>query len=85
MRVSEVLPVSVRTAFFEGVKGEKYQPAGVVLTPEKVAHHVLLCAASAHPPAESLPFWPVRLVFALEAIAPTAVARFVAARLQPRT
>lgn len=68
--VSEVLPVSVRTPFFENVEGHKYEPKGVVQTPEQVAHSIVRCAKARRPPAEVLPYRPVRLAFIADAILP---------------
>src|SRR5207248_8264159 len=50
--VSEVLPISVQTKFFDNVKGEKYQPTGVVLPPETVAQSILRCATARRPRPE---------------------------------
>lgn len=76
--VTEVLPISVRTKFFDNVKGSKYKPAGVVLTTESVAASIVQCARAAHPPAEVLPYRPVRAAFALESLLPNLVARLMA-------
>jgi short-subunit dehydrogenase len=70
VHVSEVLPISVKTPFFEHVKGQKYRPGGIVLTPEDVARSIVRCAASAHPSAEVLPYRPMRAVFVLDALFP---------------
>ena len=76
VRVSEILPISVRTQFFNSVKGERYQPGGVVLTPEQVAASIVRAARQKYPPAEVLPYRPVRLVFAIDSLLPGALARF---------
>lgn len=68
--VSEVLPISVRTKFFDNAAGEKYEPGGVVLTTEQVAASIVRCATLNRPPAEALPYRPVRAVFALDAAFP---------------
>jgi hypothetical protein len=81
--VSEVLPVSVRTRFFDSVQGEKYHPSGVMLTSEKVALSIVQCAASAHPPAEVQPYFPIRFIFVLTALFPTLMA-WIAAYLHQR-
>lgn len=67
---TEVLPISVRTRFFENVRRGRYTPSGVTLTPEQVARCVVRCLQAKRPPAEALPYRPVRAAFALEAIAP---------------
>lgn len=68
--VSEVLPVSVRTDFFDNVKGAKYKPGGVVQTAQTVADSIVGCAAARKPGAEILPFAPIRAVFFLDALFP---------------
>ncbi len=68
--VSEVIPVSVRTPFFENARGKKYRPLGVVLTPEKVAASIVKCALSRRPRPEVWPFLGIRMVFLLNALAP---------------
>ena len=68
--VSEILPISVRTKFFDNLEGDKYQPGGIVLTKERVAESILKCAAMNRPPAEALPYRPIRAVFALDALIP---------------
>ncbi len=68
--VSEVLPISVRTKFFDNLEGEKYEPGGVVLTSAQVAATIVRCATMRRPPAEALPYRPVRAVFALDALLP---------------
>lgn len=73
--VTEVLPISVRSRFFENVKGEKYKPAGIVLTSERVAESIVNCAQATHPKAEVLPYGPVRAVFVLDALFPGLMAR----------
>lgn len=76
--VSEVLPVSVQTRFFESVHGEPYRPSGVMLTSERVARSIVRCAATAHPPAEVLPYSPIRIIFILTALFPSFMARIAA-------
>ena len=73
--VSEVLPISVRTRFFDNVKDGKYVPHGFVLTPEGVAQDILLCIASRRPRPEILPFRGIRLVFVLNALLPGLLVR----------
>ncbi|MCS6777911.1 MAG: SDR family NAD(P)-dependent oxidoreductase [Chloroherpetonaceae bacterium] len=73
--VSEVLPISVRTRFFNNVQGKTYQPSGVVLTSDAVARSIVRCTRSARPPAEVLPYPPVRLAFVLDALFPGLMAR----------
>ena len=68
--VSEVLPISVRTKFFDNAAGEKYEPGGVILTTEQVAASIVRCAIMNRPLAEVLPYRPVRAVFALDAAFP---------------
>ena len=75
VQVSEVLPISVRTKFFDNVKGEKYEPGGVILTPAQVANSIVRAATMKNPPAEVLPYRPVRLVFALDSILPGTLGR----------
>lgn len=75
--VSEVLPISVRTPFFDRVEGEKYQPKGVVQTPEQVAQSIVRCARARRPRAEVLPYLPVRLAFIVDAILPGLLDRFM--------
>ena len=79
--VSEVLPVSVRTRFFESVHGVQYVPSGVMLTSEKVALSIVRCAAAARPAAEVQPYYPIRFIFILTAIFPSLMAG-IAAYLQ---
>lgn len=78
VHVSEALPISVRTHFFQNVKGKKYRPSGIVLTPEQVAESIVRCAASRHPKAEVLPYRPIRAVFVLDALFPGLIDRFTA-------
>jgi len=81
--VSEVLPVSVRTRFFDSVHGEKYNPSGVMLTSDQVAHSIVLCAAAPRPPAEVQPYYPIRFIFILTALFPSLMAS-IAAHLQAK-
>jgi short-subunit dehydrogenase len=75
--VSEVMPVSVRTKFFDNVKGETYRPSGVVQTPEQVAQVILRCAKAARPKAEVLPYRLLRIPFVLDALLPGILDRFL--------
>jgi short-subunit dehydrogenase len=75
--VSEVLPISVRTKFFENVKGEKYQPHGLIQTAEHVAAAMVRCAASRRPMPEVLPYRLVRFAFIADAILPGILDRFL--------
>lgn len=68
--VSEVTPISVRTPFFDHTKGEKYAPGGVILTAEQVAASIVRCANAKNPPAEVLPYRPVRAAFLLDTLLP---------------
>ena len=81
--VSEVLPVSVRTRFFDSVHGEKYTPSGVMLTSDQVAHSIVQCAAATRPPAEVQPYYPIRFIFILTALFPSLMAA-IAAHLQAK-
>ncbi len=74
--VTEVIPISVRTPFFDNVKGKAYKPLGVVITPEQVANCIVRCAASDRPPPEVWPFRWIRLVFLLNVLAPGVVVRY---------
>jgi short-subunit dehydrogenase len=74
--VTEVLPISTRTAFFETATnraGQPYRPRGLVQTPEYVAERILACIR--HPVAELHTTPLLRPVFALEALAPNLVER----------
>lgn len=75
--VTEVLPVSVSTPFFDNVGGKKYRPTGVVQTPEHVAKCILRCAEARKPRAEVLPYRPVRLAFIADAILPGILDHFL--------
>ena len=81
--VSEVLPVSVRTRFFDSVHGEKYKPSGVMLTSDQVAHGIVCCAAATRPAAEVQPYYPIRFIFILTALFPSLMAA-IAAHLQKK-
>lgn len=70
VHVSEALPISVRTQFFDNVKGQKYRPSGVVLTVESVAQSIVRCAQSRRPKAEVLPYRPIRFAFLIDALLP---------------
>jgi uncharacterized protein len=80
VHVTEVLPISVRTKFFDNVEGEKYKPAGIVLTAETVACSIVRCAQSPRPKAEVLPYRLVSLVFVLDALFPGLIARIAASK-----
>jgi len=73
--VTEILPISVRTRFFDNMRGERSQPSGVVLTPEMVAQSILRCAAARRPKPEILPFPGIRAVFVLNALSPDLLSR----------
>lgn len=73
--VTEVVPISVRTPFFDHVRGKTYRPVGVVITPESVANSIIRCAQSKSPPPEVWPFRWIRLVFLLNALAPGLLVR----------
>jgi short-subunit dehydrogenase len=70
VHVCECLPISVRTPFFDSVRGHTYRPGGIVQTPEQVANVIVRAAAMTSPPAEILPFRPVRLAFVVDALLP---------------
>ncbi len=70
IHVTEVLPISVRTKFFDNLKGEKYRPGGLVITTEKVADCIVNCTAHPTLRAEVLPFVPLHLAFIAEVIVP---------------
>ncbi len=70
VQVGECLPISVRTPFFDSVRGEKYRPGGIVQTPAHVAEAIVRAAAKPHLPAEILPYRPVRLAFVVDALLP---------------
>ena len=75
--VSEVLPISVRTKFFDNVAGEKYEPGGIILTKEQVAASIVRCVVMKRPPAEVLPYRLVRAAFTLDAMLPGIFDRFM--------
>lgn len=78
VHISEVLPISVRTPFFDNVKGATYKPKGIVLTPEQVAHSIVRCAFSSRPKAEIYPYRLIQLVFIVDSILPGFLGRFAA-------
>jgi short-subunit dehydrogenase len=80
--VTEVLPISVKTPFFDSARGEKYQPQGIVITPEQVAQAILRVATMPRPPAEMLPYRPIKLGFLVESLMPNIFARFMARQYQ---
>jgi short-subunit dehydrogenase len=76
--VTEVLPISVRTGFFEAATNRAARPyaaAGRVQTPEYVAQRIVACAR--HPVAELHTTPWLHPVFALEALAPNLIDRLV--------
>ena len=70
VHVSEVLPISVRTAFFKNAEGEKYEPGGIVLTADRVAQSIVNCAASPRPRPEILPYRPIRMAYIVDRVFP---------------
>lgn len=78
IHVTEVLPISVRTAFFQNVRGRHYGPSGLTLSAEQVAHSIARAAIARRPPAEMLPFRPIRMAFFLNALLPDLMARMSA-------
>ncbi len=78
--VSEILPISVRTKFFETAQGNQYRPSGVVITSQQVALSIVRTAAAAHPHAEVQPYYPIRLVFIINALFPSLVAGWASRR-----
>jgi len=72
VNVSEVLPISVRTPFFERAN---YQPRGLTQTPEHVAEAILRCLDRNIP--EQTTHWPTALGFGLDALMPNWVARLL--------
>lgn len=65
VKVSEVLPISVRTPFFAKAG---YRPRGLTQGPECVAEHILVCLERGQ--AERTTHWPTAMGFALEALFP---------------
>ncbi len=80
IHVSEVLPVSVRTRFFENAVGRKYRPMGVVLTAQAVAESILRCATARVPQPEVLPYRGIRALFVLNALLPGLLVRLAGRR-----
>src|SRR5947209_16760522 len=77
--VSEVLPVSTASCFFERAAnraGVEYRPGGPIQTPEQVAAAILRCAR--RPVAEVYPSRMVLPANGLEALAPNLVDRLLA-------
>lgn len=70
VHVTEVLPISVRTMFFEHLKGKKYRPGGLVISKEKVARSIVHCALHPRRRAEVLPFSPLHFAYIMEVVAP---------------
>jgi short-subunit dehydrogenase len=76
--VTEVLPISVRTGFFEAATnraGRPYAAAGWLQAPEYVARRIVACARRPVAELHTAPL--LRPVFALEALAPNLVERLV--------
>src|SRR5579871_1658085 len=84
IHVSEILPISVQTPFFDNVKEGKYRPRGVVLTVEAVAKSIVRCLAARNPRPEVLPYLPVRAVFVLNTLLPGILDRLAAKRFMRR-
>lgn len=76
VEVSECLPISVKTNFFNNVRGEQYKPEGVVLQSDHVADVIANAITRPHMPAEILPFRPIRLAFIIEATVPWIFSRY---------
>jgi short-subunit dehydrogenase len=77
--VTEVLPVSVRTGFFQAAENRSshvYRPRGLVQTPEYVAEIIVRCVR--RPVAEQLTAASLRPAFALEALLPNLFERLAA-------
>lgn len=80
VEVSEVLPVSTATRFFNAAQnraGIPYRAGGVIQTAEHVARCIVRCAR--RPAAEVYPSRSVLLPFALEALMPNVVDRLMRA------
>jgi short-subunit dehydrogenase len=78
VRVSEVLPISVATPFFQrasNTSGRQYQPRGLQHTPQEVARMVLRCLDQDI--AEMVTHRPTALGMALDALFPNLVARLL--------
>ncbi|MBN9419271.1 MAG: SDR family NAD(P)-dependent oxidoreductase [Candidatus Eremiobacteraeota bacterium] len=73
--VCEVLPISVRTPFFDRAG---YRPRGFTQTPDQVAEQILRCLDLGQ--AERTTHWPTALGFALDALLPNWVAKLLAWR-----
>ena len=82
VHVSECLPISVRTRFFESVRGSKYQPGGIVQTPEHVASAIVSAVTKRSPPAEILPFRPIQAAFVCDALFPGLLGRILGRRYE---
>ena len=80
VRVSEVLPISVRTGFFENAISGAYRPRGIVMKPETVAQCILRCAHSNRAYPEVLPFRGIRALLVLNAVFPGLVAAVLSRR-----
>ncbi len=80
VRVSEVLPISVRTRFFDNAIGGTYRPQGIVMTPESVAQSILRCAQSRRANPEVLPFPGIRALLILNAQFPAMVSAILCRR-----
>ena len=79
VRISEVLPISVTTPFFQRAG---YRPRGLTQTPESVAEQILLCLDRNQ--AERTTHWPTALGFALDALFPNWVAALLARRYRKK-
>ncbi|MEW6281467.1 MAG: SDR family NAD(P)-dependent oxidoreductase, partial [Candidatus Eremiobacterota bacterium] len=78
VHVSEVLPISVRTGFFDAAENRSarpYRPSGLVLTPERVAESIVACLR--RPRAEVYPSLWSRLAPILDALFPDLTARLL--------
>ena len=78
VHVTEILPISVQTPFFDNARAGTYRPRGIVITAEHVAQSIVRCIASRSPAVEMLPYRPIRIVFTLTALLPGLMARLAA-------
>jgi len=77
--VTEVLPISTRTRFFDSATNRAarpYQPRGLVQSPEYVARRILACIRRPVAELHTTPF--LRPIFGLDALAPNLVERLAA-------
>ena len=72
VKVSEVLPISVRTPFFAKAG---YKPKGITQSSDSVAEQIVKCLERGQ--AERTTHWPTALGFALDALFPNWVARLL--------